>query len=351
MIQFAAQEVAGLVSGRVAGDPTVLVSNFAKIEEAQAGDLAFLANPKYESFVYTTEASVILVAEDFVPKEPIVSTLIHVSDPYAALALLMQLVAERMSHRPQGIDARAIIADHVELGEEVYIGPNACIETGARIGRGCRIYPGSYVGRGTQLGEDCIVYPNAVIYHDVVIGDRCILHAGCVIGADGFGFAPQLDGYHKIPQLGSVIIEDDVEVGANACIDRAVMGHTIIRKGVKLDNMVQIAHNCQVGEHTVMAAQAGLAGSSTVGSWCRFGGQVGVAGHLKIGDRVELGGQTGVLGNIKSDKVMLGSPAMEAGTALRSYTVIPKLPELSRKVSLLEKELNKITEQIHSEAR
>lgn len=345
MIQFQAQEVASLISGRVVGDASVLVSNFAKIEEAQAGDLTFLANPKYESFVYTTGASVVLVAEDFVPKESIAGTLIHVADPYAALAHLMQLVSERFSHRPQGIDPRAVIADQVELGDDVYIGANACIEVGARVGKGCRIYPGAYVGRGVQLGDDCIVYPNAVIYHDVVIGSRCILHAGCVIGADGFGFAPQLDGYHKIPQLGSVIIEDDVEVGANACIDRAVMGHTIIRKGVKLDNMVQIAHNCQVGEHTVMAAQVGLAGSSSVGSWCRFGGQVGVAGHLKIEDRVELGGQTGVLGNIKSDKVMLGSPAMEAGTALRSYAVLSKLPELSRKVSQLEKELNKIVGQ------
>lgn len=342
MLQYKAQQIAQLIDGRISGDASVSVSNFAKIEEAVAGDLTFLANPKYESFAYTTAASIILVREDFEPREPIASTLIHVSDPYAALAQLMQLVAEQIEHKPQGIDPRAVISDEATLAPDVYVGAYAYVEPGVKIGSGTRIYPGAYIGRGSTLGEGCIVYPHVVIYHGVSIGHRCILHSGAVIGADGFGFAPSLEGYRKIPQLGNVVIEDDVEVGANACIDRAVMGSTVIKRGVKLDNMVQIAHNCQVGEHTVMAAQVGMAGSSNVGSWCRLGGQVGVAGHLTIEDRVEIGGQTGVIGNIKSDRTLLGSPAMDASTALRSYAILARLPELHRKVGQLEKELKSL---------
>lgn len=340
-IQFSAEQIAEVLGGRIEGNPSVVVNDFAKIEDATEGKLTFLANLKYESYIYTTKASIVLVAESFEPREPVSSTLIRVADPYASLARLMQLVDEQTRYRPVGIDARAVVMDGAQLGAGVYIGAGAVIEAGAEIGDGCQIYPNSYVGRGSKLGAGSIVYPNATIYHGVVIGQRCIIHAGAVIGADGFGFAPQLDGYHKIPQMGSVVIEDDVEIGANTCIDRAVMGSTIIRRGAKLDNLVQVAHNCEVGAHTVMAAQGGMAGSSSIGSWCQTGGQVGIAGHLKIGDRVQLGGQTGVLGNIESDRVVLGSPAMDASAAMRSYAVLAKLPEMYRQLGRIEKEISK----------
>lgn len=347
-IQFSAEQIAHILGGRVEGDASVLVHDFAKIEEATEGKLTFLANLKYEPFVYTTQASIVLVKDDFTPRSPISATLIHVSDPYAALASLMQLVEAQTRHTPVGIHERAVVSEEAILGEGVYIGAGAVVEAGASIGDKSQIYPNAYVGRGSTVGAGCIVYPSVVIYHGVRIGDRCVIHAGAVIGADGFGFAPQLDGYHKIPQMGNVIIEDDVEIGANTCIDRAVMGSTVIRRGVKLDNLVQIAHNCEVGPHTVMAAQVGMAGSSSIGAWCQAGGQVGIAGHLKVGDRVQMGGQTGILGNIESDRVILGSPAMEASTAMRSYAVLAKLPDMYRQLGRIEKELDKIKKQEHN---
>ena len=344
-MQFSAAQIAPLISGKIEGDSSVLVSNFGKIESAKAGDLAFLANPKYEACAYTTEASILLVADDFAPKQPISSTLIRVADPYAALAQLMQLVEQQTAPALRGISPDARCADGVELGEDLYIGAFAVVEEGAKIGRGCKIYPFAYIGRGVTLGEGTTVHPHATLYHGVQVGARCIIHAGAVIGADGFGFAPEADGYHKIPQLGSVLIEDDVEIGANTCIDRAVMDNTVIRRGVKLDNLVQIAHNCLVGEHTVMAAQVGLAGSSTIGSWCRFGGQVGVGGHITIGDRVEMGGQTGVISNVPSGSALMGSPGIPRRDAPKSFVLQPKLPDLYRRLQALEKELAELKQQ------
>lgn len=341
-VQYSAKQIAELLHGSVEGDDSVVVHDFAKIEEAQVGSLTFLANLKYESHLYSTNASIVLVGHDLKLKEEVTPTLIRVDNPYAALAQLMQLVEKQLYQRPSGIDPRAVVMQGAIIGKDVYIGPGAIIESEAKVSDGCLIYPNSYVGRGCKIGADTIIYPNVTIYHGVTIGQRCIIHAGAVIGADGFGFAPQLDGYHKIPQLGNVIIEDDVEIGANTCIDRAVMGSTIVRKGVKLDNLVQIAHNCEVGSHTVMAAQGGMAGSSSIGQWCQTGGQVGIAGHLHIGDRVQLGGQTGVLGNIESDKILLGSPAMDARNAMRSYAVMGKLPEMYRQVNRLEKVIQKL---------
>lgn len=340
-MEFSASQIAHILSGRIAGDSDIRVHNFAKIEEAKAGELTFLANSKYEPYLYTTEASIVLVNEDFEPKQEYRATLIYVADAYAALAELMQMVEAQLNQRPKGIHPRATIAEGVDTSEVAYIGAGAVIEAGAVIGAGAYIYPNSYVGRGVQIGAGTILYPNVVVYDRCVIGARCILHAGAVIGADGFGFAPQLDGYKKIPQLGNVIIEDDVEIGANACIDRAVMGSTRISQGAKLDNLVQIGHNCEVGKHTVMAAQGGMAGSSKIGSWCQTGGQVGIAGHLKIGDRVQLGGQTGVLGNVESGRTLLGSPAMDAKQAMRVYATMNKLPEMYRSLGVLEKERNK----------
>ncbi len=339
-LEFSAEQIAHILQGTVEGDPKALVHDFAKIEEASIGQLTFLANSKYEPFLYTTKASIVLVNADFAPKGEYSATLIRVPDAYAGLATLMQMVEQQLNVRPTGIHTRATIAEGVEVAHVAYIGAGAVIEEDVTLGDGCYIYPNVYIGRGTTIGANTILYPNVVVYHRCEIGSRCILHAGAVVGADGFGFAPQLDGYHKIPQLGNVVIEDDVEIGANTCVDRAVMGSTRIKRGAKLDNLVQIAHNCEVGNHTVMAAQGGMAGSSKIGSWCQTGGQVGIAGHLSIGDRVQLGGQTGVLGNIESDKVMLGSPAMEARNAMRAYAVLNKLPDLYRTVGQLEKMCN-----------
>lgn len=347
-MKYTATEIAHILKGTIEGDEAVSVSDFGKIEEAGDGQLTFLSNLKYEPYLYTTKASIVLIPQDLTLKRAVGATLIRVADPYVALASLLQLVAEQTKYTPKGIDPKAIISPEATLGKEVYIGAGAVIEAGAVLGDGCQVYPNSYVGRGVQLGAQTILYPNVTLYHGTIIGARCIIHAGAVIGADGFGFAPQLDGYHKIPQLGRVRIEDDVEIGANTCIDRAVMGETIIHKGAKLDNLIQIAHNCQVGAHTVMAAQGGMAGSSSIGQWCQTGGQVGIAGHLNIGDRVQLGGQTGILGNVESDKTLLGSPAMDARTAMRSYAVMPKLADMYRQLNRLEQELSKLKSQQHN---
>lgn len=345
-MQFSAAQIAPLIAGTIEGDSAALVSNFGKIESAQPGDLAFLANPKYEPYAYTTQASILLVSQDFTPKQPVSATLIRVADPYSALAQLMQLVEAEQAPKLKGISSQASIAETAELGEDCYVAPFAVIEEGAKLGRGVQVHAFAYVGRDVTVGDQAIIYPHVTLYKGVQVGARCILHAGCVIGADGFGFAPQSDGYHKIPQLGGVLIEDDVEIGANTCIDRAVMGNTIIRKGVKLDNLVQIAHNCVVGEHTVMASQVGLAGTSTIGSWCRFGGQVGIGGHITIGSNVEMGGQTGVISNVSDGKVLMGSPGIPLREAMKTFVLQPKLPEMYRRLQALEKELAELKNQV-----
>ena len=339
-LSFSAVQIAQILNGEIQGDAEVVVSDFAKIEEAQAGQLSFLSNPKYEPFLYTTKASIVLVNKDFVPKEPYTATLIRVPDAYVALSQLMSQVEAQLTVRPKGVHPRSVVDEQVNTSAVSYIGAGAVVEEGVILGAGCYIYPNVYIGRGSKIGANTIIYPNVTIYDRTEIGDRCIIHAGAVVGADGFGFAPQLDGYHKIPQLGNVVIEDDVEVGANTCIDRAVMGSTRISRGAKLDNLIQIGHNCEVGRHTVMAAHGAMAGSSKIGAWCRTGGQVGIAGHLKIGDHVQIGGQTGVIGNIAEGRTLLGSPAMDASSAMRVYAIMNKLPELYRTISRLEKELN-----------
>lgn len=338
-LEYSVEQIAALVGGRIEGSPSILVSGFGKIETAVAGELTFLSNVKYEAYIYTTKASAVLVSEDFIPKSPIAATLIRVTDPYTALAQLMQQVSHQLCPRRQGIDPRAVIADDAQVGDNCYIAAGAIVEEGVSLGAGCQIYPNVYIGRGTTIGDNCIIYPNVTIYYGTKVGKNCIIHAGAVLGADGFGFAPQLDGYQKIPQLGNVVLEDNVEVGANACIDRAALGSTIVREGVKLDNLVQIAHNCEVGKHTVLAAQVGIAGSTKIGAWCQAGGQVGIAGHLSVGDRVQMAGQTGILGNIKSDQVIMGSPAMDAKQAMRTYAVQRKLPDLAQRLEALEKEI------------
>lgn len=327
-MEYTAAEIAAYLHGTVEGDPQVKVTAFNKIEEGKPGGISFLANPKYTPYIYTSKASVVLVNRDFVAEKPVQATLIRVDDAYACLAKLMQMT---FAYRPKKgrKERKCMVSRSARLGKGVYVGSFAYIGEHACIGNNSQIYPQVFIGENVKIGEDCIIYPGVKIYHDCVIGNRCILQAGCVIGADGFGFAPQEDGsYKKIPQTGNVVLEDDVEICANTCIDRATMGSTLIHKGVKLDNLIQIAHNVEVGENTVMAAQTGIAGSTKVGKQCMFGGQSGVAGHLQICDGTTLGAQTGVIGSIKnSEKPFLGTPAMEVRSYLRSYALFKNLPD------------------------
>ncbi|MDY6148620.1 MAG: UDP-3-O-(3-hydroxymyristoyl)glucosamine N-acyltransferase [Porphyromonas sp.] len=339
-MQFSARDIADILNGAVEGDSSVLLHSFGKIEEAAEGDLTFLANSKYEPFIYTTKASAVLVSLDFVPREPVGATLIRVSDPYEALAVLLKMVQGDVSkQQTPGVHSSAVVASSVLVPDDCSIGAFVCIEEGASIGKGCILYPYVYIGRDCKVADNTVLHPHVTLYAGTVVGKNCILHAGCVIGADGFGFAPTKEGYDKIPQLGHVEIEDDVEIGANTCIDRAVMGATVVGKGTKLDNLIQVAHNCRIGQHTVMAAQVGIAGSCTVGDWCQFGGQSGLPGHISVGDRVQLGGQSGVIGNVPSGSRLLGSPAMEFPTAMRAYAALAQLPELLRRVDQLEREI------------
>ncbi|MBR5690111.1 MAG: UDP-3-O-(3-hydroxymyristoyl)glucosamine N-acyltransferase, partial [Prevotella sp.] len=291
-MEFTAQQIAQMIGGRVEGDENARVNSFAKIEEGRAGAISFLANEKYTNFIYDTQSSVVLIDENLTLEREVKTTLIRVKNAYDAVARLLQAY-ESMKPTKKGIDSLAFIAASATVGEDCYVGAFAYIGEGAKIGKNCQIYPHAVVGENVSVGDDCIIYPNAVVYHDCRIGSRVTLHAGSVVGADGFGFAPTSEGYDKIPQIGIVTIEDDVEIGANSCIDRSTMGSTYVRKGVKIDNLVQIAHNTDIGANTVMSAQVGVAGSTKIGEWCMFGGQVGIAGHITIGNRVNLGAQSG----------------------------------------------------------
>ncbi len=337
-MEFSAEQIAGVLQGEVVGDASATVSTFAKIEEGMPGALSFLGNAKYAHYIYDTESSIILVTRDFQPEKEVKATLIRVDNPYEALATLMQMV-EQAKPKKQGIHPTAVVAETATLSEDVYVGPYAVIGEGSSVGAGSMIHPHVCVGDGVKIGEGCVLYPHSTVYDGCIMGDRCVLHAGSVLGADGFGFAPTADGYDKIPQIGIAQLEDDVDLGANACVDRATMGRTIVRKGVKLDNMVQIAHNCEVGAHTVMSAQVGVAGTTKIGEWCMFGGQVGLAGHLEIGDKVQIGAQSGIPGNVKSESQVMGSPAMPIKDFFRASAVIKTLPEMRRTVNRLEKEI------------
>lgn len=345
-MEFTAQQIAAFLNGVIEGDASVKVSNFSKIEEGKPGTLTFLANPKYESFIYETQASVVLVNNDFVPSQPLTTTLIKVPNAYAALAMLMSMV-EQAKPKKTGIDSTAFIASTAQLGENPYVGNFAYIGENVKIGHNVKIYPQVYIGDNVNIGDNVTLYPHACIYDGCNLGSNLIIHAGAVIGADGFGFAPEGDGYKKIPQIGNVIIEDDVEIGANTTIDRAVMDSTIIRKGVKLDNLIQIAHNVEVGENTVMAAQVGVAGSVKIGKHCMFGGQVGLAGHLKIGDNVNLGAQSGVISSVEGNTTVLGSPSMPAKSYMRSSAIFSKLPEMYRTMGQLQREIEQLKEELN----
>ena len=344
MMEFTAEMIAGFLGGDIVGDKTVKVHTVSSIEEGKAGSMAYLVNPKCEPFLYTTEASIVLVDRSFTPQREVKPTLVKVDDAGAAVLRLLEMYN---AARPQkkGVSERASISPEASLGEGCYVGDFAVIEAGARIGDGCRIYPQVYVGDGVEIGEGTTLYPGVKIYEGCRIGSRCILHAGAVIGADGFGFAPNAEGgFDKIPQLGNVIIEDDVEIGANTCIDRAKTDSTIIRRGVKLDNLIQVGHNVQIGEHTVSSAQMGIAGSSKIGRNCFLAGQVGIADHVTIGDRVKIGSQSGVDKNVPDGEVRMGTPALPGIKFHRANAVFRNLPELQQRLSALEKAVNQLIE-------
>jgi UDP-3-O-[3-hydroxymyristoyl] glucosamine N-acyltransferase len=342
-MEFTAATIAGFLKGEIEGNPEIKVNTIAKIEEGHPGALSFLANPKYEHFLYSTQSSVVLVNKSFVPSSKVEATLIKVENAYEAFASLLRLV-DQARPRKTGIHETAVIEATAKVGSDVYIGPYAYIGENCIVADGCSIYPHVYIGDNTKIGRNSTINPGVKIYHDCVIGEACILHAGTVIGSDGFGFAPQSESeYMKIPQLGNVIIEDHVEIGANVTIDRATMGSTIIRKGVKLDNLIQIGHNVEVGENTVMAAQTGISGSTKVGKNCMFGGQVGLAGHIKIADGTKIGAQAGILGEVKEENtIIIGTPAIDLKQFLKSSVIFKKLPEMRVKIDTLEKEIESL---------
>jgi UDP-3-O-[3-hydroxymyristoyl] glucosamine N-acyltransferase len=343
-MEFTARQIAEVLNGAIEGNPGITVNKFSKIEEGKPGTLTFLANPKYEHYIYDTEAGIVLVNADFVPTAPVKATLIRVPNAYAALATLLEMTGQAKGKRT-GIDPSAFISDSANIGAECYVGPFAYIGENVVIGDGCCIYPYTYVGDEVEIGSGSVLYPHATVYSGCRIGHNCILHAGCVIGSDGFGFAPDGETYKKIPQLGNVVIDDDVEIGANTTIDRAVIDSTHIRNGVKIDNLVQIGHNVEVGEHTVMAAQSGVAGSVKIGKHCRFGGQSGLAGHLHVGDGASIGAQTGIMSNVAENKTVFGTPALPARSYMRSYAIFNKLPELYATIGRLEKEIELLKKQ------
>lgn len=345
-MEFSAQQIAGLLGGTIEGNPGAKVNDFAKIEEGRPGCISFLANPKYAHFLYETESSIVLVNKDFQLEGETKATLIRVENAYESVAKLLQFY-QSMQQKRVGIDSLAFIDPSAKIGKDCYIGPFVAIAEGAEISDGAVLHPHVTVGRNAKVGKNTEIYPNAVIYHDCVVGNNCILHAGCIIGADGFGFAPTENGYEKIPQIGIVTIEDNVEIGANTCVDRSTMGSTYVRKGVKLDNLVQIAHNDDIGSHTVMSAQVGVAGSTKVGEWCMFGGQVGIAGHATIADRTQAGAQAGIPNSVKKPGTAVqGTPAIDFRTFWKSSAVFKSLPELSKQVYQMQKEIDELKKQL-----
>lgn len=340
-MEFTAKMIADVLQGRIEGNPLITVSGISKIEEGKPGTLCFLSNPKYEKYLYTTQASVVLVSNELLLASPVSATLIRVDDPYQSLAVLLELY-EAAKPRETGIDAQVSISESAHIGENPFIGAFAVIGRNVRIGNNVRIFAQVYLGDGVEVGDDTTLYAGVKVYAGCRIGKGCIVHSGAVIGADGFGFAPHNGVYKKIPQIGNVVIEDQVEIGANSCIDRATMGSTRIRKGTKLDNLIQIAHNVEVGEHTVIASQTGISGSTRIGSHCMFGGQVGIAGHAVVGDNVKVGAQSGIMGNVKSGEDLMGSPAFKLRDYLRAAALFRHLADFRTRVDALEKQMKNL---------
>lgn len=342
-MNFTAEMIAGLISGEVVGDKSATVHTVSSIEDGKTGGLAYLSNPKYEQYLYTTQCSIVLVDKSFEPKQDVAATLIKVDNVGACVLQLLQMY-QAMKPQKSGISPRASISEKATVGENCYIGDFAVIEAGAVVGNGAKIYPHCYVGDNVKVGEGTTLYPRVTIYEGCAVGSRCIIHAGAVIGADGFGFAPNAaGGFDKIPQLGNVIIEDDVEIGANTCIDRAKTDSTIIRRGVKLDNLIQIGHNVQIGENTVSSAQTGIAGTSKVGKNCFLAGQVGIADHITVGNFVKIGSQSGIDRDVPDGEVRFGSPALKGMGYYRSFAVFKELPDMARQLRALESKVAELT--------
>lgn len=335
-MEFTAKQIADLLGGKVDGNSEIKVSKLAKIEEGEAGALSFLANPKYTPFVYTTKASVVIIASDFKAESPIEATLIRVENPYESFAKLLSMYND-MQLAKSGIEQPCFIDPTARVADDAYIGAFAYIGKNVSIGKGARIYPNTYIGDNASVGADTTLFAGVKVYHNCQIGANCTLHAGVVIGADGFGFAPQQgSAFKKVAQIGNVVIEDHVEIGPNTTIDRATLGSTLIRNGVKLDNLIQVAHNVEIGQNTVIAAQTGIAGSTKIGSNCMIGGQVGILGHITIGDNVKVAAQSGVGHSLIDGEVVQGSPAFSVGIYKRSYVMFRKLPDLEKRISDLE---------------
>lgn len=340
-MEFSAIQIATFLSGTVEGDPEVKVYNVAKIEEGAPGMLSFLANPKYSQYLYTTQSSIVLINNDFELQDKVSATLIRVPDAYAAFAQLLGLYQQFMQSK-SGVSSLSFISKDATYGEDVYIGEFAFIGERAKIGNRVKIYPQVYIGDDVVIGDDTIIYAGAKLYAQTVVGKSCILHSGCVIGADGFGFAPQEDGsYNKIPQIGNVVLGDNVEIGANTCVDCATMGSTRIKDGVKLDNLIQIAHNVEVGTNTAIAAQTGVSGSTKIGKNCVIAGQVGMVGHIHIADKTKIGAQSGILGSVKKEgEELMGSPAIKLRDYLKMSVYTKNIEKLVKRVEELEKKLN-----------
>lgn len=341
-MEFSARQIAELLQGEITGNPDVTVNNVSRIEEGKPGTLSFLANPKYEKYIYDTSSSIVLVNDSFKPEKPIAATLIRVKNAYDAFARLLDLY-DQMKPGKQGTSSMVSIHETAVVGDNVYIGDFVCISQDAQVGNNVQIYPHVYLGDHAVVGDNTILYPGVKVYHDCKVGANCIIHGGTVIGSDGFGFAGQEERkYKKIPQLGNVVIEDDVEIGSNVSIDRATMGSTIIRRGVKMDNLIQVAHNVEIGEDTVIIAMSGIAGSTKIGKKCIIAAQAGVVGHLEIEDEVIIGAQAGVNRNLKKGDVVLGSPAFLIGPFRRSHAIFKTLPELRNMVLELQREVRKL---------
>ena len=327
-MEFTAKQIAEFVGGRIEGNENAAIHTFSKIEEGREGAISFLSNPKYTHYLYDTKSTIVLINEDVQLEKPVTPTLIRVKNAYECVAKLLQLY-ESMKPKKTGVDTLAFVSPSAKIGKDVYIGPF------------------TYIGENVEIGDGTRIFPNVTIYDGTRIGHRVTIHAGAVIGADGFGFAPNTEGYEKIPQIGIVIIEDDVEIGANTCIDRSTMGQTIIHRGVKLDNLVQVAHNCEIGENTVMSAQAGMAGSTKIGAWCMVGGQAGFSGHITIADKTFVGAQSGVIGNTKGNgEQLIGAPAVNPKMYFKARALDAKLPEMYRQIAAMQREIDEMKKKL-----
>lgn len=336
-MEFTASQIAGILEGDVEGNPEVAVHKLSKIEEGEAGSLTFLANPKYTPFIYRTEASIIIVNRDFVPEQELKSTLIKVDDAYKSFSKLLAYY-NQVKNNKSGIENPVYISDSAKYGEGLYLGAFSYVGSNVTLGANVKIYPNVYIGDNVTIGDNSVVFAGAKIYSETSIGRDCVIHSGVILGADGFGFTPDENGeFSKVPQTGNVVLEDYVDVGAGTTIDRATLGSTVLRRGVKLDNQIQIAHNVEIGEHTVIAAQTGIAGSTKIGKHCMIGGQVGIVGHISIGDRVKIQAQSGIGRNIRDDEVLQGSPALNYGDYNKSYVHFRNLPRLVQRIEDLEK--------------